>query len=118
MEQKVSEQYLKNIQMIFECRGKLVSLTEIYNDYGRPKNLSPKRIIRMREYKELIDYQIKKTGYSIDKVIKYTQDDILVDRRIAIRYLENIDIKNFVRSMYTKQLLYWTELLEQEEISN
>jgi hypothetical protein len=104
MEYKLSEQYKKHLLMIAECHLKrqLISLMEIYIDYGRPKNMSPKRVLRKRTYRELIKDEIIKSGYMVEKVIRYTKDDIMVNRQIAKVFLNSIDEVNYVISLFGK----------------
>jgi hypothetical protein len=83
------------MQMIIECDGTLISLTKIYEDYARPKCKSPKRVIRYRNYMEQIEYEIIQSGYLVDKVIQYTPDGILVNGRIAMSYLNLLDVKSY-----------------------
>jgi len=104
MEYKLSEQYKKHLLMIAECHLKrqLISLMEIYNDYGRPKNMSPKRVLRKRTCRELIKNEIIKSGYMVEKVIRYTEDDIMVNRQIAKAFLNSIDELNYIISLFGK----------------
>lgn len=94
MENKISENYQKNMQRIIESDG-LLSMGKIYEDYGRPKYKSPKRYMSYKRNKEQVEYAIKESGYEVEKVIKYTPDDILVNGPIAMLYLNQLDVKSY-----------------------
>jgi hypothetical protein len=98
MKQEFTPQYLEHIQEINECteNGRLISLLKIYDDYGRPKYKSPKRVLCSRTSNGLIEYEIEKSGYQVEKVIQFTKDDVLVCEGIALSYLNHIDVKNYV----------------------
>lgn len=95
MDNKISENYQKNMQRIIESDGSLISMNRIYEDYGRPKYKSPKRIMSYKRTKEQVEYAIKESGYEVEKVIKYTPDDILVNGPIAMLYLNQLDVKSY-----------------------
>jgi len=99
MENKISENYSKNMQRIIETDG-LISMTKIYEDYGRPKYKSPRRYLSYKRNKEQVEYAIYESGYQIEKVIQYTPDDILVSGTIAMSYLNQLDVKSYFHYYY------------------
>jgi hypothetical protein len=94
MENKISETYNKNMQMIIESDG-LISMTKMYEDYGKPKFKSPRRYLSYKRTKQQIEYAIKESGYQVEKVIQYNPDDILVCGTLAMSYLNQLDVKSY-----------------------
>ncbi len=62
--------------------------------------MSPKRVLRKKACRELIKDEIIKSGYIVEKVIRYTKDDIMVNRQIAKAFLNSIDEVNYVISLF------------------
>lgn len=94
MENKISENYSKNMQRIIESDG-LISMGKIYENYGRPKYKSPRRYMSYKRNKEQVEYAIKESGYQIEQVIQYTTDDILISGTLAMLYLNQLDVESY-----------------------
>lgn len=75
-------------------KSELINLTDIYGDYGRPKCLSPKRILHSRIGKQLIQSEIDKNELQIEKVIRYQGQTVFGNYSLAIHYLQSIDAFN------------------------
>jgi hypothetical protein len=108
MELKNLEKYLRCLEKIKGCaeNGQLISLEEIYSNYGRPKNLSPRRVLGNRRYRGLIMYEIEQSGYEVEKVICFTKTDVMANWKIASVYLHGIDEKDYVVSLFNLELKY------------
>jgi hypothetical protein len=74
--------------------NELINLTDIYEDYGHPKYLSPKRILHSRTGKQLIKFEIDKNDMQIEKVIRYQGQTVFGNYNLAIHYLQSIDAFN------------------------
>jgi hypothetical protein len=113
MNSELSKQYLSHYIRIKDCEksGKLNSLLDIYNDYGRPKYMSPRRVTGYKTFRDLIEYVIRKANNDVDRVIKYDDRDILVNCDLAIAYLNRLDVKNDVLMMFFLQQFHGREEL-------
>jgi hypothetical protein len=85
--------YWKISRMCWEYMGndELLNITDIYNDFGNPKNLSPRRFLKTRVYKDLLSEKILEANYEIEKVIKYCGKDIYADAMVAMLYLMHLN---------------------------
>ena len=101
MKNDYQSKYLSNLLMILKSQneGKLVNLTLIYDSYGRPKNMSPRRVIRNKSCNELIRDEIMNAGYCVEEVIRFVDNHILANSIVALIYLKSIDEKSYVRAM-------------------
>lgn len=101
MRTEFTRQYQKCIDIISENKkeGKLISLMSIYNDYKRPRYLSPRRVIRYRQLRELIKYLIIKSDYRVEEVIRFSKGEVYGNADVALEYLNLIDVKNYVRAL-------------------
>ena len=77
-------------------RGNLISLYEVYEDYGKPKFNSPRRGFHGRLLRNLTAYILEKNNYEFVKVIQYRGKDIYVCSDLAIAYLNDLDIKSYL----------------------
>lgn len=93
MDYKFQLKYALNALLCLVCLelGELINITKIYNDFGRPKNLSPQKLLNSRSYMVLVGDQILKSNNEKEKVIKYQGKDIYVDGVIALTYLKDLD---------------------------
>jgi hypothetical protein len=107
MENKIAENYHKNMQMIIESDG-LISMTKMYEDYGKPKFKSPRRYLSYKRTKQQIEYAIKESGYQVEKVIQYTSDDILVSGTLAMSYLNQLDVKSYFHFYFERNGIFKT----------
>jgi hypothetical protein len=101
MKNDYQTQYLKNLLMIFNRwkEGQLINLTLIYDSYGRPKNKSPRRVIKNKWCTDIIWNELRNAGYNNENVIKYVDNHFLTNAKIAIAYMQFIDQKSYVRAM-------------------
>jgi|WetSurMetagenome_2_1015567.scaffolds.fasta_scaffold1495510_1 hypothetical protein len=107
MESKISEKYQKSMRTIIESDG-LISLSRIYEDYGRPKCKSPRRVFSYKNTKQQVEYAINESGYMIEKVIQYTPDDILVCGILAMMYLNQLDVKSYFHYYFGDNSIFKT----------
>jgi hypothetical protein len=98
MNKGLSKQFLSHLKRFIECqeKGELISLYEVYVDYGEPKFRSPRRLLRYRQLRNLAKYLIEKNDYNIEKVVKYSGKEIYVCYDLAMSYLMNLDITNYL----------------------
>lgn len=98
MKPELSDQYMRHLQRFSELqkKGNLISLLEVYEDYGKPKFYSPRRRFQGRQLRNLTGYILKYNNYEIEKVIQYRGQDIYACSDLAIAYLNNLDIKNYM----------------------
>jgi hypothetical protein len=96
METKFTNQYLDYIDVFLEClnTGQLINISKIYNDYSRPKNKSPQRVLKTALFRDLVMDEIQENNYEIENVIRYDGKDIYVSYEIAIQFLHTIDREN------------------------
>ena len=117
MENKISENYHKDMQRIIESDG-LLSMTKIYEDYGKPKFKSPRRYLSYKRTKQQIEYAIKESGYQVEKVIQYTPDDIMVIGTLAMSYLNLLDVKSYFHFYFGNNGIFKTGGSPLESFSN
>jgi hypothetical protein len=98
MKDRISDQFTNHMKRFIETqdKGELISLYEVYRDYGKPKFLSPRRLLRHRQLRNLAKYLIEKNDYNIEKVIKYSGKDVYACYDLAMSYLMNLDITNYI----------------------
>jgi hypothetical protein len=98
MKDSLSDQFSNHMKRFIESqdKGELISLYEVYVDYGEPKFLSPRRLLRYRQLRNLAKYLIEKNDYNIEKVIKYSGKDVYVCCDLAMSYLMSLDITNYL----------------------
>jgi hypothetical protein len=98
MNKILSEQFSNHMKRFIESqdKGELISLYEVYVDYGKPKFLSPRRLLRHRQLRNLAKYLIEKNDYNIERVIKYSGKDVYACSDLAMSYLMNLDITNYL----------------------
>jgi hypothetical protein len=101
MKNDYEKQYSNNLLMILrsQTEGTLVNLTLIYDSYGRPRNKSPRRVIRNKSCSELIRDEIMKVDYRVEEVIRFVGNHILANSIVAFIFLKSIDQKSYVRAM-------------------
>ena len=101
MKNNYEKQYANNLLMILRSQadGTLVNLTLIYESYGRPRNKSPRRVIKNKSCSELIREEIMKADYQVEEVLKFVDNHILANSIVAFIYLKSIDEKSYVRAM-------------------
>lgn len=72
----------------------LINLNDIYEDYQRPKNKSPKEIF----FSPILEYIIDLLPLNCkNKLISFQDNDILVSPSLAFLYLNEIDSENFIK---------------------
>lgn len=76
-------------------RGGLINLTQIYLLYGKPFNLSPRRQLNQKNFKNLIEDEITKKSFMVESVIQFFSCGIHVNEPVAKFYLQKIDPLNF-----------------------
>jgi hypothetical protein len=98
MNSSLSKQFLSHCKRFIESQeeGELINLYEVYEDYGQPKFRSPRKLLRTRPLRNLAKYLIEKNDYKVEKVIKYSGKDIYVCYDLAMSYLMNLDITNYL----------------------
>ena len=76
-----------------EMNGKLSGLMSVYESYDNLEALSPFEVFGKPEIRKLVkDFQRK---YPEENLIEYCVDDILVNPRLMMVYLQLIDFENF-----------------------
>ena len=75
--------------------NELINLTEIYENHGRPRYKSPRRILHYPRGKAMIQYEIERNNNEIEKVIRYDGDTVYGNYHLAITYLREIDAYNY-----------------------
>ena len=90
------EKFLFYLSMITKKSddNELINLTELYEDFGRPKYLSPKRILHSRTGKQMIQLEIDNNDMQIENVIRYQGQNVYGNYYLAIHYLISIDAFN------------------------
>lgn len=98
MKYKLSNQFLSHIKRFIQRqdRGEMINITEVYEDYGKPKFLSPRKLLRYRPLRMLAEFLIKNNNYEIEKVIIYKGKDVYVCYDLAMSYLTNLDPSNYI----------------------
>lgn len=101
MKNNYEKQYSENLRMILrsQTESTLVNLSLIYDSYGRPRNKSPRRVIKTKSCSELIRHEIMKVDYRVEEVIRFVDNHILANIIVAFVYLKSIDEKSYVRAM-------------------
>ena len=71
MDYKFQLKYAHNALLCLVCLelGELINITRIYNDFGRPKNLSPQKLLNSQSYMVLVGDQILKSNNEKKKVL-------------------------------------------------
>jgi hypothetical protein len=101
MKTDLSKQYMTHISKINDGykNGRLISLMDIYKDYGRPPHHSPERVMGYKTFSQIIQREMLKAGMNGDKVIRFQDGDVLVNSEIAYAYIGRLDINNHVIMM-------------------
>jgi hypothetical protein len=99
MNNKFTPQYLDYIDLILksEATGQLVNLTRMYEDYGRLRYKSPRRLLNTKYYKDMLEDEIQELKYEVERVIVYKGEQIYANHTIALKYLHKLDRKNYRR---------------------
>ena len=72
--------------------GELISLWEVYVDYGKPPYKSPRRVMQYPLNKHWIEYHITNDyKMEVERVIQYCGKDVHVCFEMAIIYLAEFD---------------------------
>ena len=91
---KRSRKVVNHVRSFYDkCSSQqLISLWEVYDDYGKPPYKSPRRIMHYPLNKHWIEYHITNDyNMQVEKVIQYYGKDVHVCFEMAIRYLAKFD---------------------------
>lgn len=85
-------QHCEDIILLLESQthGELVNISKMYHDYGSPRGKSPKRLLNLNHYKDLISQLVEDNDYEIEKVIRFETRQIFVHWEIAYKYLTDL----------------------------
>ena len=88
--------FFKHMKNLLEKQeqGILIDLTEIYEDYGCPPYMSPKREFHYPRGKQIIEYEIQENHMQVERVIRYDGKKVYGNYALALMYLKGIDAYN------------------------
>ncbi len=109
MNKNLSKQFLSHIKKFIgtDDERQLINITEVYTDYGEPKNKSPRQCLHRDPLRSLLGSLIKANNYEIEKVIVYKGKNVYVCFDLAFDYLRCLDkessiyVDNFISRVET-----------------
>lgn len=94
---RTAEKMLKHVNDFYskEKTGELISLWDVYEDYGNPANKTPREVLNYSLMRAWVEEFIVHEKMEIEEVIQYHGRDIHVNFILAIRYIGYLDYKNY-----------------------